>query len=177
MFDFDKQLQVGKQGEKLMKLYYESQTTNDGKSKFIVRDAFKEEQLKGADFFIINQELGTRYIEVKTDTQSKDTGNVALEIQIVKDDGTKQIGCQFKTFPDFMFYWIYPTNRILYWNPVELIPHIIDWILDDTHVIVEAQNKNFFSRSILVPIDELLALDIVSEISVSYHILEKARAA
>ena len=53
MFDFDEQLTIGKRGESLIKKYYESQTTNEGKIKFIVRDARKEEQLKGADFFIL----------------------------------------------------------------------------------------------------------------------------
>ena len=118
----------------------ESQTTNEGKIKFIVRDARKEEQLKGADFFILNNELGTRYVEVKTDTLAESTGNVALEIQIVHSD-KKTIGCAFKTFPDFLFYWIYPTNTVLYWNPTELIPHIVDWIIEDKYKIVDAENK------------------------------------
>ena len=38
--------------------------------------------------------LGTKYFEVKTDTQAKDTGNVALEIQIVDNDGFKVLGVQ-----------------------------------------------------------------------------------
>ena len=38
---------------------------DEGKTKFIVRDAKEEEQKKGADFFIINNELGCRYVEVK----------------------------------------------------------------------------------------------------------------
>ena len=98
MFDFEEQLEIGKQGEKLIKLYYQSQTTEEGKTKFIVRDARKEEQLKGADMFVINNELGTRYIEVKTDTRAEDTGNVALEIQIVYGDTDKRIGCALKTY-------------------------------------------------------------------------------
>ena len=142
MFDFEEQLAIGKKGEQLVKSYYESQGA-DGKSKFIVRDAREEEQKKGADFFIINNELGSRYIEVKTDTRAEDTGNVALEVQIVYGD-TKTIGCALKTFPDFLFYWIYPTNQLLYWNPEELVPYIIDWLIDDKYRIVDAENKNFF---------------------------------
>tara|TARA_R100000742_G_C4275658_1_gene96282 strand:- start:1297 stop:1827 length:531 start_codon:yes stop_codon:yes gene_type:complete len=176
MFDFKEQLEIGRKGEVLIKSYYESQS-EEGKGKYIVRDARKDEQLKGADFFIINNELGTRYIEVKTDTQSKETGNVALEIQIVQDDGTKSIGCQFKTFSDFMFYWIYPTNQVLYWNPVHLIPYIVDWIINDTYRIVEAQNKNFFSRSLIVPIEDLIATGVVQKINLSYHLLDKVKVA
>ena len=142
MFDFEEQLAIGKKGEQLVKSYYESQGA-DGKSKFIVRDAREEEQKKGADFFIINNELGSRYIEVKTDTRAEDTGNVALEVQIVYG-ATKTIGCALKTFPDFLFYWIYPTNQLLYWNPEELVPYIIDWLIDDKYRIVDAENKNFF---------------------------------
>tara|TARA_A100001037_G_scaffold285785_1_gene293462 strand:- start:1168 stop:1689 length:522 start_codon:yes stop_codon:yes gene_type:complete len=171
MFDFEEQLAIGKKGEQLVKSYYESQGA-DGKSKFIVRDAREEEQKKGADFFIINNELGSRYIEVKTDTRAEDTGNVALEVQIVYGD-TKTIGCALKTFPDFLFYWIYPTNQLLYWNPEELVPYIIDWLIDDKYRIVDAENKNFFSRSLIVPIEDLLATNIVRTINVSFNLLDE----
>lgn len=171
MFDFEEQLAIGKKGEQLVRSYYESQGA-DGKSKFIVRDAREEEQKKGADFFIINNELGSRYIEVKTDTRAEDTGNVALEVQIVYE-GTKTIGCALKTFPDFLFYWIYPTNQLLYWNPEELVPYIIDWLIDDKYRIVDAENKNFFSRSLIVPIEDLLATNVVRTINVSFNLLDE----
>ena len=171
MFDFEEQLAIGKKGEQLVRSYYESQGA-DGKSKFIVRDAREEEQKKGADFFIINNELGSRYIEVKTDTRAEDTGNVALEVQIVYGD-TKTIGCALKTFPDFLFYWIYPTNQLLYWNPEELVPYIIDWLIDDKYRIVDAENKNFFSHSLIVPIEDLLATNVVRTINVSFNLLDE----
>ena len=171
MFDFEEQLAVGKKGEQLVRYYYESQL-DEGKTKFIVRDAKEEEQKKGADFFIINNELGCRYIEVKTDTRAEDTGNVALEVQIAYGD-TKTIGCALKTFPDFLFYWIYPTNQLLYWNPEELVPYIIDWLIDDKYRIVDAENKNFFSRSLIVPIEDLLATNVVRTINVSFNLLDE----
>lgn len=171
MFDFDEQLEIGKQGEKLIKLYYESQKTETDKNKFIVRDARKEEQLKGADFFIINNELGARYVEVKTDTRAEDTGNVALEVQIVYGD-TKTIGCALKTFPDYLFYWIYPTTEVLYWNPKELNPYIVDWLLDSPK-IVETKNKNFFSRSMLVSVEKLNQTGVVRTLDVPLAIVEK----
>lgn len=173
MFDFEEQLEIGKQGEKLIKRFYETQKTEEDKNKYIVRNARKEEQLKGADFFIINNELGTRYVEVKTDTRAEQTGNVALEIQIVYGDTDKRIGCALKTFPDFLMYWIYPTNRVLYWNPERLIPYIMDWIINQEHRIVDAENKNFFSRSLIVPIDVLLKTGEANEFTVSYHLLDE----
>tara|TARA_R100000353_G_scaffold34121_1_gene27394 strand:+ start:896 stop:1429 length:534 start_codon:yes stop_codon:yes gene_type:complete len=173
MFDFEEQLEIGKQGEKLIKRFYETQKTKEDKNRYIVRDARKEEQLKGADFFIINNELGTRYVEVKTDTRAEQTGNVALEIQIVYGDTDKRIGCALKTFPDFLMYWIYPTNRVLYWNPERLIPYIMDWIINQEHRIVDAENKNFFSRSLIVPIDVLLKTGEANEFTVSYHLLDE----
>tara|TARA_A100001515_G_scaffold47252_1_gene37290 strand:+ start:10092 stop:10625 length:534 start_codon:yes stop_codon:yes gene_type:complete len=173
MFNFEEQLEIGKQGEKLIKRFYETQKTEEDKNKYIVRDARKEEQLKGADFFIINNELGTRYVEVKTDTRAEQTGNVALEIQIVYGDTDKRIGCALKTFPDFLMYWIYPTNRVLYWNPERLIPYIMDWIINQEHRIVDAENKNFFSRSLIVPIDVLLKTGEANEFTVSYHLLDE----
>ena len=176
MFDFEEQLAVGKKGEQLVRYYYESQQ-DEGKTKFIVRDAKEEEQKKGADFFIINNELGCRYVEVKTDTRAEETGNVALEVQVVYGDTDKRIGCALKTFPDFLMYWIYPTNRILYWNPERLIPYIMDWIINKEYRIVDAENKNFFSRSLIVPIDVLLSTGVANEFSVSYHLLDKVRAA
>jgi hypothetical protein len=174
MFDFDEQLAIGKQGEVLVRKYYESQK-DDGKTKFIVRDARKEEQQKGADFFILNNELGTRYIEVKTDTQAVDTKNVALEIQMVYGD-TKKIGCSLKTFADYLFYWIHPTNELLYWNPEELVPYIIDWIIEGKYKTIIAENKNFFSRNLIVPISDLLATGVVRSLNVSYHLLDEARS-
>lgn len=171
MFDFEEQLAIGKKGEKLVKLYYEQQGA-DGKSKFIVRDARKEEQMKGADFFIINQDLGSRYIEVKTDTRAEETGNVALEVQVVSDQ-KKTIGCALKTFPDFLFYWVYPTNQLLYWTPEELVPYIIDWLIEDKYRIVDAENKNFFSRSLIVPIEDLIATGVVRTINLSFNLLHE----
>ena len=173
MFDFEEQLEIGKQGEKLIKRFYETQKTKEDKNRYIVRDARKEEQLKGADFFIISNELGTRYVEVKTDTRAEQTGNVALEIQIVYGEDDKRIGCALKTFPDFLMYWIYPTNRVLYWNPEKLIPYIMDWIINQEHRIVDAENKNFFSRSLIVPIDVLLQTGEANEFTVSYHLLDE----
>jgi len=174
MFDFKEQLEIGKQGEKLVKGYYEAQQTEEGKNLYIVRDARPDEQARGADFFILNNKLGFRYVEVKTDTQAQDTGNVALEIQIVQDDGTKQAGCQFKTFSDFMFYWIYPSNELLYWQPTELLPYLVDWIMEGTYRIVDAQNKNFFSRNLIVPIEAMQATGLVRSVYVSAHLLKEA---
>lgn len=175
--EFKDDYNIGKRGEDLIRDYYCSRRTTEGKDIYIVRPAQKWEQQQGADFFVVNHELGTKYFEVKTDTQSRDTGNVALEIQIVYGDTDKRIGCALKTFPDFLMYWIYPTNRILYWNPERLIPYIMDWIINKEYRIVDAENKNFFSRSLIVPIDVLLSTGVANEFSVSYHLLDKVRAA
>tara|TARA_E500000178_G_scaffold356599_1_gene435918 strand:+ start:13920 stop:14453 length:534 start_codon:yes stop_codon:yes gene_type:complete len=173
MFDFETQNAIGKKGETLVKKYYEAQTDNEGKRQFICRDVTFDDQMKGADLFIINNELGARYVEVKTDTQIKNTDNFALEIMIVQDNGEKKIGAALKTFADFLFYWEYPTSTLYYWNPQELVPYIIDWMYDNKYKIVEAQNKNFFSRTMLVPKKDLLATNIVKEITVSYHIVDE----
>ena len=96
-----------------------------------MRPAQAWEQQQGADFFVVNNELGTKYFEVKTDTQSRDTGNVALEIQIVYGDTKYGIGCAMKTFPDYLFYWIYPTTASTILESKELNPFIIDWLQDN----------------------------------------------
>ena len=54
--------------------------------------------------------MDTKYFEVKTDTQSVTTDNVALEIQIVHPT-KKTIGCALKTFPDYLFYWQHPSYQ------------------------------------------------------------------
>ena len=120
--------------------------------------------------------MDTKYFEVKTDTQSVTTDNVALEIQIVHPT-KKTIGCALKTFPDYLFYWIYPTNRLLYWNPTELNPYIIDWVSDNKYKIIETENKNFFSRNMIVPISDMLATGFVKEIQVSMELVDKVIAA
>ena len=81
-----------------------------------------------------------------------------------------------KTFPDFLFYWIYPTNRVLFWNPTELNPYIIDWTYDNKYKIVETENKKFFSPSMLVPIEDMLATSVVKELSVSMELVDKVVA-
>ncbi len=163
---------MGEQGERLVKLFYESKRKEE-KAIYIVRQTEPWEQQQGADFFVVNDELGTKYFEVKTDTQAKDTGNVALEIQIVDNDGFKSIGCAMKTFPDYLFYWIHPTTEILYYDPKKLNPWIVDWIADGNHRVVKAENKNFFSRSLLVPISELKATGEVHTLNVSQELLEE----
>ena len=117
--------------------------------------------------------MDTKYFEVKTDTQSVTTNNVALEIQIVHPT-KKTIGCAMKTFPDYLFYWIYPTNRLLYWNPTELNPYIIDWVDEKKYKIIETENKKFFSRNLLVPITELRATGEVHTLNVSEELVDKA---
>ena len=106
-----------------------------------------------------------------------DTDNFALEIMIVQEDGTKKIGAVMKTFPDYLFYWIYPTNRLLYWNPTELNPYIIDWVSDNKYKIIETENKKFFSRNMIVPISDMLATGFVKEIQVSMELVDKVIAA
>ena len=171
MFTFDTQNEVGKVGETLVRKYYESQTNREGKAIFICRPAKYDEQMKGADLFVINNELGYKYIEVKTDTQSHQTGNVALEFQICHHDGKLSIGCQLKTFADYMFYWQHPTNTIYYWKPEDLIPFIVNWLMEDKHKIVHADNKKFFSRSLLIPVGELLDTGVVKTIEVEEGIV------
>lgn len=169
--EFKDDYNIGLLGENLIRDYYNSRRTSEGKDIYIVRPAQQWEQEQGADFFVVNNELGTKYFEVKTDTQSKDTGNVALEIQIVYGD-TKSIGCALKTFPDYLFYWIYPTTDVLYWNPKELNPYIVDWLLDSPK-IVETKNKNFFSRSMLVSVEKLKQTGVVRTLDVPLAIVEK----
>jgi hypothetical protein len=130
----------------------------------------------GADFFVVSNQMDTKYFEVKTDTQSVTTNNVALEIQIVHP-GKKTIGCAMKTFPDYLFYWIYPTNRLLYWNPTELNPYIIDWVDEKKYKIIETENKKFFSRNLIVPIEALMGTGLVKEIEVSMLLVDKVIAA
>lgn len=154
----------------MVKLFYQSKRQGSH-NLYIVRPTKEWEQKQGADFFVVNNELGTKYFEVKTDTQSKDTGNVALELQIVSDN-KKSIGCALKTFPDYLFYWIYPTLEVLYWNPQELSPFIIDWV-SEGRKIVEVENKNFFSRTMLIPIDEMLATGVVKKLEVSQQLVNK----
>ena len=162
---------MGQKGEELVKLFYESKREGT-KNIYIVRPTKEWEQKQGADFFVVNNELGTKYFEVKTDTQTKDTGNVALEIQIVYGDTDKRIGCALKTFPDYLFYWVYPTQDILYWNPQELNPFIVDWIAEGKR-IVDVENKNFFSRTMLITMEEMFNTGVVKKIQVSEELIDK----
>lgn len=162
---------MGKKGEELVKLFYQSKRQGT-KSLYIVRPTKDWEQKQGADFFVVNNELGTKYFEVKTDTQTKDTGNVALEVQIVYGDTDKRIGCALKTFPDYLFYWVYPTQDILYWNPQEINPYIVDWIAEGKR-IVEVENKNFFSRTLLITMDEMFNTGVVKKLEVPQALIDK----
>ena len=169
MFDFQEQLEVGQLGENLIKKYYQSKE-KDGKSLYICRPAKGDEQRLGADLFVVDGHLNYKYIEVKTDTQAHDTGNVAFEIQIVHEN-KKTIGAAMKTFPDYLFYWIFPTTCVLYWNPSEINPYILDWITE--YRIVEAQNKNFFSRTLIVPQDVVMATGVVHKLHIDWNMVDE----
>ena len=171
--DFHTDYNVGKLGENLIRAYYNAQRTADDKRIYITRETKLEEQIKGADLFVMNNELNYKYVEVKTDTQMKDTENFALEYMIEYRTGFKTIGCQMKTYPDYMFYWQHPTNVIYYWEPDKLNPYIVDWLMSDKYKKVKTENKKFFSRSLLVPIRDMLDTTLVHEIFVSMNPVDK----
>jgi len=102
-YNFADQDKVGKMGEQLILKHYNTLTDETG-NKYHARPTRMSEQLQGADIWVFNQELKDNYIEVKTDTQIVDTNNVALEYLIEQENGDLQIGCQMKTFADFMMY-------------------------------------------------------------------------
>ena len=81
-----------------------------------------------------------------------------------------------KTFPDYLFYWQHPTALVYWWKPEDLVPHILEWLSQDTYSIVRSENKNFFSRTLLVPKDVMMKTGVVNEMMVSYHVLENTLA-
>ena len=176
IFNFKEQDKIGKLGEKLILNHYNSIVDERG-NKYHARPTRMEEQLQGADIWVFNQELKANFIEVKTDTQIQETNNVALEYLIEQENGELQIGCQMKTFADFMMYWSYPTNYVRYWTPRILQPHLLTWIKDNKYRTVKVENQNeqgnkWFAHCLLVPVDEFDRLDFVKYFLVSLNVLE-----
>ena len=175
-YNFAEQDKVGKMGEQLILKHYNTITDETG-NKYHARPTRMEEQLQGADIWVFNQELKDNFIEVKTDTQIQDTNNVALEYLIEQENGELQIGCQMKTFADFMMYWTYPTNFVRFWKPRVLQPYLLTWIKEDEYrsikVINEnAQGKKWFAHCLLVPVSEFDKLSFVKNFLVSMDIVE-----
>ena len=165
MYNFKEQNDIGKIGEKLIKNFYHSQN-----KQYVARDALMEEQMKGSDLFVVDGHLNTRYVEVKTDTKAYDTDNVAFEVYIQHEDGKVTIGAAMKTFSDFLFYWIFPTTRVLYWQPKDINPYIIKWL--ETEKLVDVENKKFFSRNLIVPKSTVLDTGVVNELHLDYGMVE-----
>ena len=175
-YNFTEQDKVGKLGEKLILNHYNSITDESG-NKYHARATRIDEQLQGADLMVFNQSLKTNYIEVKTDTQIEETKNIALEYLIEQESGDYQVGCQMKTFADFMMYWSYPTNFVRYWNPKKLQPYIVTWIRDSKYKTVKVINENkhgdkWFAHCLLVPTYEFDKLQQVNSFLVSLNVLQ-----
>jgi len=176
-FNFKDQDKIGKIGEKLILAHYNSIEDEKG-HKFHARKTRMEEQLKGADIWVFNTQLNSKFIEVKTDTQINETNNLALEYLIEQESGELAIGCQMKTFADYMMYWTYPTNFVRYWNPTNLLPFLLTWIKNDTYRTVKVQNENengdkWLAHCLLVPTSDFDTLGFISSLRVSLNILEK----
>jgi len=176
-FNFKEQDSIGKIGEQLILAHYNSITDGKG-NKYHARPTRMEEQLQGADIWVFNNELDSNFIEVKTDTQIEETRNIALEYLIEQENGELQIGCQMKTFADFLMYWSYPTNFVRYWKPRLLQPYLLTWIKNDTYRTVKVQNENengdkWLAHCLLVPTSDFDTLGFISSLRVSLNILEK----
>ena len=52
-------------GRLLLKRWYEDIVDSDGNLVYVVRPAGKEEKQKGADFFIVSNELESKYLKIK----------------------------------------------------------------------------------------------------------------
>ena len=75
-----------------------------------------------------------------------------------------------KTFSDFLFYWIFPTTRVLYWQPKDINPYILKWL--ETEKLVDVENKKFFSRNLIVPMSTVLDTGVVNELHLDYAMVE-----
>jgi hypothetical protein len=124
-----------------------------------------------------NYKVLTLWFLIRALKQIEETKNIALEYLIEQDNGDLQIGCQMKTFADFMMYWSYPTNFVRYWNPKKLQPYIVTWIRDSKYKTVKVINENqqgdkWFAHCLLVPTYEFDKLKQVNSFLVSLNVLE-----
>ena len=63
-------------GRLLLKRWYEDIVDSDGNLVYVVRPAGEEEKQKGADFFIVSNELESKYLKIKTDKDIKETSSL-----------------------------------------------------------------------------------------------------
>ncbi len=148
-------------GRQLLRRWYEDIVDSNGKTVYVVRPAGPEESEKGADFFIVSNELESKYLKIKTDKTTKDNNLVSLELY--KENDRLEIGEAMQTFPDYFFYWIYPTAELLYWNPSELNPYLMKQVIEI---------KNFFSHTIKIEKSELLETGLVRSHTISGNLLQ-----
>ncbi|MBO71695.1 MAG: hypothetical protein CL508_05205 [Actinobacteria bacterium] len=148
-------------GRLLLKRWYEDIVDSDGNLVYVVRPTNEEEKEKGSDFFVVSNKLESKYLKIKTDKEIKETNLLSLELY--KEGDKLEIGEAMQTFPDYFFYWVYPTAELLYWNPTELNPYLIKQI---------QEIKNFFSRTIKLEKSELLETGLIRSHMVSHNLLD-----
>jgi len=140
LFDFDKQLEVGNEGESDFQKYYESLGPQKPKDRAI-------------DFILAN---GTT-VELKTDTYDMDkTPNFFMEIFGSIDEG--KIGGPWRAMQDGVDFFVYyfPKNRTFFWFRTVSLCNRLDSVISNYSLAPkEIRNKGWTARGYAVPRDTL----------------------
>jgi len=139
-YDFDKQYQVGEEGEQVLDKFF--------RTRFYIKNASSTDQHNGTDRFFVSTSTGKRYsVEYKTDALAASTGNVFIETVSVDTSETR--GWAYTSCAQVLIYYI-PPEALAYMVPMMDIKRLIrDW--EDRFTTKCVPNNGYNTMGIAVP--------------------------
>jgi len=139
-YDFKEQYISGLAGEWVMEKYhlpfYEIEKTG------------KRGEKAGIDFIFSRGEEKQWLVEVKTDFKSQIYGNVIMEI--VSVDRTNKPGWAYTSTCDYLLYYLWHTNEVLYFQMGEIKNNIDAWKED--YPVRPIKNDGFNTIGVKLPV-------------------------
>ncbi len=145
MHDFDAQRTRGEDGEAALDRFFRSRG-------HYIEPATRGQQLRGIDRVFL-KDGKVAYVEYKTDFRAQETGHVFVET--ISMDASDRAGWAYTSSADYLVYYIPALSRI-YVIPLEVLRRELPgWA--ERYPTRPAQNREYATHGILVPIDEFAA--------------------
>ena len=144
IYTFNRQYQIGKEGEKVLDSYYSRW--------FDISQSSREQERRGIDRWFND---GQRHlaIEYKTDTLADKTRNAYIEtVSVSKPDKTKK-GWVYTCQADILLYYVIGDEAVYTLDPKVLLKKVPHW--QNIYPTRTCKNKGYEGKGILVPLKVL----------------------
>lgn len=141
IYDFKTQLQVGETGEGLIDKVIDELGFESTPASYLM-------QTQGIDRIILTDDGIIFTAEYKTDTLAHKTGNAFIEFIV-----GERPGWAVGSYAQYLFYLILNTRQCHMIPMTEIKKRLVHW--RHTYNIKTCHNKDYISRGILVPLDEI----------------------